>query len=293
MKENRKKSKKISLISTLHFAKLVFRSLLFVAAAVLYIVNRQKNTGETFGGMEDGGIVLLAIWLIFFVEMILRFFPSRTESMGCQKQFEKNYIPTGCEEKPKEFPMRTFLCALFWILLNAGIGALYYTGVIDAGILVLVALAYAVCDMVCILFFCPFQTWILKNKCCTTCRIYNWDYAMMMTPLVFIKNPYTISIVIGSVLLLLRWEISYRLHPEYFHESTNKSLHCAECKEKLCMHKTQLRTFWQKNRAVLTDKYNTLASEVKKVASSASAILKKEDKKEDKKEKEGNDGSKS
>ena len=92
MKENRRKCKKISLISTLHFAKLVFRSLLFVAAAVLYIVNRQKNTGETFGGMEDGGIVLFAIWLIFFVEMILRFFPSRTESMGCQKQFEKNYI---------------------------------------------------------------------------------------------------------------------------------------------------------------------------------------------------------
>ena len=65
---------------------------------------------------------------------------------------------------------------------------LYENGfdIIDEGVLWLVCLFYGVCDMICILFFCPFQSWFLKNKCCCTCRIYNWDYAMMFTPLFFI-----------------------------------------------------------------------------------------------------------
>jgi len=39
-------------------------------------------------------------------------------------------------------------------------------------------------------------------------------------------------------------------HPEYFTEKTNHSLSCAECQEKLCHHKTQLRTFWKKQKEV-------------------------------------------
>ena len=34
-------------------------------------------------------------WVVFAVEMVLRFFPSRLESSGCQKQFRRNYVKTG------------------------------------------------------------------------------------------------------------------------------------------------------------------------------------------------------
>ena len=36
--------------------------------------------------------------------------------------------------------------------------------------------------VICILFYCPFQMWFLKNRCCVNCRIYNWDYAFLFTP---------------------------------------------------------------------------------------------------------------
>ena len=121
----------------------------------------------------------------------------------------------------------------------------------DADILVLISLAYGVCDMVCILFFCPFQTFILKNRCCTDCRIYNWDYAMMFTPFLFLPHLYTWSLLGMSLILLARWEITYHLHPERFSIWTNAGMSCRTCKEKLCHHKKQLQGFWKKNKELI------------------------------------------
>ncbi len=184
-----------------------------------------------------------AIWIIFVIEMALRFFPSMIESPGCQKQFGRNFIPTG-ETKPiLQSWRRTFAVAAVWLALNAVFGVLYFTHVIDAGILILVSLAYGVCDMICILFFCPFQAWFMRNRCCTDCRIYNWDFAMMFTPFVFIPSLYTWSLLGMSLLLLLYWEITLKVHPERFSETTNAGIACKNCTEKLCTHKKHLAAF--------------------------------------------------
>ena len=250
--------KKLSAISTLHYFKLVFRSLLFITALVLYIVYAGTNPQNPFGGFEDNPVILASLCLIFLIEMVLRFFPSKLESMGSQKQFKKNYLGAETKNKP-EISKGVFLSAATWILLNGIIAVLYYTNVLDAGILLLIALFYAVCDMICILFFCPFQSWFMKNKCCGSCRIYNWDYAMMFTPLIFIKNIYTLSLVICSVLLLIRWEVAAYLYPERFYEGTNPALSCSNCKEKLCHHKGHLRAFLIKNKHLLK-KYSKTSS---------------------------------
>ena len=235
---------KISKISILHYYKMIFRSLLFMAALILYIVNRIR--AGSMGIMEkipmDG--LLLFIWTVFVIEMILRFFPSKWESMGCQKQFVCNYRPTEAEGEPRLLAGRTTLMiGLGWIAMNGAVGLCYGFGWIDQGILFLLALAYSVCDMICILFFCPFQTWFMKNKCCGSCRIYNWDYAMMFTPLVFIPGWYTWSLLGLALLLLIVWEVLAYRHPERFSEATNQSLACSQCPEKLCHHKKQLRQF--------------------------------------------------
>lgn len=238
---------KLSKISSIHYIKLVFRSVLFAVAAIIYIADMDSHGGELFEATKKYPALLIIIWLIFAVEMILRFFPSSYESMGCQKQFSKNYIPTGDNDKLKENMIPgtvTFAMAAAWFALNGAIGGLYFAGVIDQGILMLVCLAYSVCDMICILFFCPFQSWFMENKCCGSCRIYNWDYAMMFTPLVFVPAVYTWSLLALALILLARWEITYRLHPERFYEVTNKNLTCANCREKLCHHKKQLRRLW-------------------------------------------------
>ncbi|MBE7043734.1 MAG: hypothetical protein E7399_09655 [Ruminococcaceae bacterium] len=170
--------------------------------------------------------------------------------MGCQKQFKQNFKPRKeGQEKVNLQPDRSILwVAIFWLVLNGVIGTLYGMGLIDDGILILISLLYSVCDMICILFFCPFQTWIMKNKCCTSCRIYNWDYAMMFTPLVFIKDLFVFSIFVFAMILLVRWEITAFMHPERFSEETNACLSCSCCREKLCHHKKQLRHFLNVNK---------------------------------------------
>lgn len=231
---------KLSKISVLHYCKLVFRSLLFLAVLVTYILDRTEI-------LTHRAIIPAVTWVFFVFEMLLRFFPSKLESMGCQKQFARNYEPIGENIRPvNQSWKRTALVAAVWLALNGIIGALYLFGVYDRGILILVALLFSVCDIICILFFCPFQTWFMKNRCCATCRIYNWDFAMMFTPLVFIPSVYTYSLLGCALALLLRWEITYRLHPERFSTATNHCLDCANCQEKLCSHKKQLQGFLKK-----------------------------------------------
>ncbi len=261
---NKTKKRKLSVISAIHYFKLVFRSCLFVAALIGYIINRINGGSESkpFGNLSEMPVILWIIWIVFAIEMVLRCFPSKFESMGCQKQFSKNYKPVKEGAKPDN-PAGIVTFAVFsaWVALNAIVGILYYADIIDAGILLLISLFYSVCDMICILFFCPFQTWFLKNRCCSSCRIYNWDYAMMFTPFFFVPSVYTWSLLGLALLLLIIWEVIYKLHPERFSEASNACLACAECPEKLCHHKKQLRIFWKKNKKKLILKGNEIINE--------------------------------
>lgn len=217
--------------------------MLFLGAAALYVINRVRGLDGVFCEYERKAWVLGVIWIIYFIEMTARFFPSKLESPGCQKQFARNFKPTGETHPILPSWRRILAVAAAWIALNACIGVLYYLHILDAGILILITLAYGVCDMICILFFCPFQTLFLKNRCCTVCRIYNWDFAMMFTPLVFIPHPYTWSLLFLSLMLLARWEITVHRHPERFSDKTNVCISCKNCTEKLCRHKKQLQQF--------------------------------------------------
>ena len=225
-------------------------------AIVFYIIDKVNGHSGVLGGMEENTPFLVIVGASFFLEMLLRFFPSNIESMGCQKQFKRNFIKTE-QDKPN-LPSRhgTLISLVAWLALNGAIAALYFTGLIDEGILIIISLFYSVCDMICILFFCPFQTWFMKNKCCGSCRIYNWDYAMMFTPLALIIHPFTLSLFGMGMLLLIFWELALIRHPERFAENTNASLACQNCKEKLCQHKTQLRGFIKSHKELITQYMN-------------------------------------
>lgn len=251
------KKKKFTSVSMLHFFRLTYRSLLLIIFAIIYIDYRLDlrdgsvlQTGADFLSdlSESAWIrtaVLGLIWIVFMAEMLSRLFPSRFESPGSQKQFARNYLKTGNTKIEVPDNNATMLSALLWVSFNAIFGALYMAGILDAGIMVLLSCAFSVCDMICILFFCPFQTWFLKNKCCGSCRIYNWDYAMMFTPLFFVQSAYTWSLLFMSLIILFRWEITFYKSPERFSEKTNAYLKCANCTEKLCTHKKQLHTLWK------------------------------------------------
>lgn len=241
---------KMTKIVFMHYEKLIFRSILFLATLFMYIYKHCFQDNAMALNLQGNSILLGIIWVVFVVEMILRFFPAKLESMGCQKQFAKNFRPfagEGGEEKPNS-TKTAIIVAVLWLSLNGIIGALYYLRVINWEILILISLFFSVCDIICILFFCPFQTWIMKNKCCATCRIYNWDYAMMFTPLVFLRNVYALSLFGLALLLLIKWEVVAYLHPERWDEQKNQSLSCNMCREKLCHHKLQLQRFLKKGK---------------------------------------------
>lgn len=232
---------KLSVISSWHYVKLIFRSILFLVGLTVYILHQRSGADED--GLVNYAPALLLLWIAYALSMALRFFPSVTESMGCQKQFAHNFksLSPGKHGFVKPRKHGTLMVAASWAVLNGLIGLAHHLGWINKGILMLISLAYGVCDMVCILFFCPFQTWMMKNKCCTTCRIYNWDYAMMFTPMLFMGTFWGWSLLAMSLVLMARWEITFFRHPERFLESCNDSLACRNCQEKLCSHKRQLQ----------------------------------------------------
>ena len=241
----------LTTVSIMHYIMLAIRSVIFITLLVLYILYRTGGGRDIEQVIEGRPAILVAVWLLFVVEMAFRFFPSRLDSPGSQKQFARNYVKTGKSDIIIEDNNAVFLVALLWISFNLIFGALHMLGIFDDGIMLLLCAAYAVCDMLCILFFCPFQTWLLKNKCCATCRIYNWDYAMIFTPLFFVDKSYTWSLLALSIALLARWEITFFRHPERFSENTNGYLGCRNCSEKLCFHKKQLNKLWQDSAIAL------------------------------------------
>ena len=68
----------------------------------------------------------------------------------------------------------------------------------------------------------------------------------MFSPLFFVPGKYTWSLLLASVILLVRWEITVWKYPERFSENTNAYLKCTNCTEKLCVHKKQLRRLWDR-----------------------------------------------
>ena len=129
---------------------------------------------------------------------------------------------------------------LVWLSFNAIWGILYLCGVIEVADLLMLTVFYFLCDYICILFFCPFQKVIMKNKCCVNCRIYDWGHFMMFTPMLFIQNFFSWSLFFTSVVVLIRWEISYAQNSQRFWSGSNKTLQCANCKDKTCQIKKRL-----------------------------------------------------
>ena len=161
-----KRRVKLTKVSTYHYFRLAYRSVLLLAVLVFYVryrLNMGGSGAEITRLLEGRPVILGILWLVFAVEMVMRFFPVRLESPGSQKQFARHYIRTG--ETDIQIPDNngTMLVALIWICFNAVFGALHMSGIFDDGIMIIISCIYSVCDMICILFRCPFQSWVMKN----------------------------------------------------------------------------------------------------------------------------------
>jgi hypothetical protein len=181
------------------------------------------------------------------LNMAGKFTPQNTMSMGCGKQFKSNYAASEAEVDPDELQAcikagnraaKRVLAA--WVGGNAIVGELYHRNIIGQSEILLLVLFYYVSDLFAILYYCPFQALIMKNRCCVTCRIFNWDALMLCTPLFFVKGLFARSLVLVALVLLVRWEVTFYRHPTRFFEGSNANLRCAACKGKICKAKKPL-----------------------------------------------------
>ncbi|MBE6029051.1 MAG: hypothetical protein E7226_02740 [Clostridiales bacterium] len=253
-----KRFKRISVVMIAHYISLTWRSALCVTLLIIWLGGIINGSESILYHFEEHGFLMGILWVLFMGEMIARFFPSGIRSPGCQKQFAHNFKKTGNTEIMVADNHATVLVVFAWILFNGFFGALHMVGVLNDDFMLLLCSLFSVGDMICILFFCPFQSWFFKNRCCVSCRIYNWDFAMMFTPLFFVPGLYTWSLLGVAIVLLVVWEIMFFLHPERFSENTNAFLSCDGCTEKLCRHKRQLRSLWKKNEQFFTKRIRLL-----------------------------------
>ena len=182
------------------------------------------------------------VWIVWMFDMILQLLHAPDYwPLGSQKYFAYRYKkPTSMIDKKeikqlmKGLNKGSILVAIAWITLVAVIDMLYLLKIIPFEIVIIISTFFYVCDVICIIGWCPFKTFFMHNKCCTTCRIYNWDHAMMFTPLIVIPGILTYSLLFMSLFVVIVWEVACAKHPERFIERANDALKCKNCKDKLC-----------------------------------------------------------
>ena len=124
---------------------------------------------------------------------------------------------------------------VFWIVANALVAlVLHGLGWLNPSTAMVWMLFYFLFDMVCVVVWCPLQLFMMHNRCCTTCQIFNWDAVMAATPLVFVGGWFSLILGALAIAVLVRWELAVARHPERFDECTNASLRCANCQDALC-----------------------------------------------------------
>ena len=181
------------------------------------------------------------LWAVWVGDMVLQIVPIKNKvPLGSQKLFANRFRPI--REKINYESLRRYVISttraayrvfLLWCALIAVIGLLYGGGYISPIGLFMISVFFYVCDLICVLVWCPFRL-MMRTRCCTTCRIFNWDHRMMFSPLIFLGGFYAISLVVLALAAWLVWELCVMLYPERFWEHSNAALKCSECTDKLC-----------------------------------------------------------
>ena len=229
-----------------YLAQLTFRAAVFLISLFVYLRDKQSiRTGMT-RPVAFGISPIHILWLVFMALMVLHIFPSDILTMARRKaeakpyQMVKNYSELELLRFVQKQNVKAWTVMTVWLSLNAVIGILYLAHILDEVDLFMLVVFFFLCDYICILFFCPFQTCIMGNRCCVNCRIYDWGHFMMFTPMLFIRSFFSWSLFFTSVIVLIHWEILYAKHPERFWSGSNQTLQCAHCQDQTCQLKKRI-----------------------------------------------------
>ena len=224
-----------------YITRLVLRCVVLVLCAALALF-----APEEFAILEGMNFfrrfsLLHLLWAVWVGDMVLQIIPIRNKvPLGSQKLFANRFRPI--RDKINYEALRSYIVTttraaykvflLWWTLIGA-IGLLYSWDIIGKTGLFLISVVFYVCDLICVLIWCPFRL-MMKNRCCTTCRIFNWDHLMMFSPMLFMGGFYGISLLVLAIAAWLVWELCVMMYPERFWDKSNLAQKCSECTDKLC-----------------------------------------------------------
>jgi len=215
--------------------KLIIRSI--ILSITLFLVITNVNLLNKIMSFNIIGKIKLyhLLWVYLMYEMIIVLVPKFNNYSYSGKIFKRHFIEaeTYSKEKLDKFTKRNTKKAInafiFWGILNSIIGYVYIKCNLSPIYMYLLFLFYYWSDMFCVNIWCPFHKFIVKNKCCNECRIYNWGHIMYLTPLIFIPTFWTYSLVLVGIIVFIQWEYMNKKYPERFSPISNKSLRCNEC----------------------------------------------------------------
>ncbi len=207
--------------------KFLFRCFTLIATVFLFIVApEQFDVMNGWNFFKDFSFFHI-LWVIWMSDMLLQIFPSRKYlPLGSSKFSINDFIPREIKNIKnlenllayiKKCNRDTLKIGCVWFTLIFAIALLYFTNLINKNMLLVISVLFYVCDLICVLFWCPFRVWFMKNRCCTTCRIFNWDHMMMFSPIVFVPGFFTWSLCAGALIVLAVWENSFALNPQRFY----------------------------------------------------------------------------
>ena len=231
----------MSKIRKVYFTKLILRIIILILSLIIYFcAPEQFEVVEGWNFFKSFSVFHL-LWAAWIYDMISQLFPVKNIALGSQKFFKEKFRPAINKildkDKLKSYIINTNKAAgkvmLLWVSFIALISMLKICKILDNKHLFLISVAFYVCDLICVLVWCPFRL-MLGNKCCTTCRIFNWDHLMMFTPMLLVGSFFSISLLLISIIDFVAWEVAIYLYPERFWENSNMALKCSECTDKLC-----------------------------------------------------------
>ena len=236
-----KNKRTMSKTRSIYFLRLIGRIVIFFGVLLLYFFNRKQFCVATGVGFFKSFSPIHLLWGIWMLDMIFQLMPVKAHiSIGSQKVFPSLFRPIkdrvnykNLKQYIKQTTSSAYKVMIIWLLLTVVVSVLYKNGVLDTGCMILLATFFYVCDLICVLVWCPFRL-IMKNKCCTTCRIFNWDHLMMFLPIVALNSIYSWSLIVIAFIIWFIWEICVFTYPERFWENSNMALQCSECTDKLC-----------------------------------------------------------
>lgn len=217
-----------------------FRLAVFLLAALLYALDRDTLD---FTASFFPSLPLWVLWAAVFLSMAAQLNPKSGLTAGCMKQFPNRFDPVAgysrqsLKEAVWEQNRGAIKVAAVWLAVNLLFGLLYWRRTIEAAELVLLCAFYYLCDLICVLFFCPFQTFLMGNRCCVNCRIFAWGSWMMAAPMLFVVHWFSWSLAGMGLVVLIVWETRFHRHPERFWFGSNRLLQCSHCREQLCRYK--------------------------------------------------------